>query len=96
MFDVEQFRGVVNRAVAVVVVADRAIELVIAENAVEGLGPGRLRPRSRAVDTFMPAITVVAQARTSWPLTSTMQVSHVWIGPELRVIADLRQVQLAD
>ena len=38
MFHGEQFGGVVDRAVAVVVVAHRAVELVIAENAVERLG----------------------------------------------------------
>ena len=38
VLDSEQFRGVVHGAVAVVVVAYRAIELVIAKNPVEGLG----------------------------------------------------------
>ncbi len=33
------------------------------------------------VKTFIPADTLVAQARTSWPSISTMHVSHVWIGP---------------
>ena len=39
----------------------------------------------------MPATITVAQARTSLPSTSTMQVSQVWIGPKYGVVADLRQ-----
>ena len=41
----QQLRGVVHRAVAVVVVADRAIEQVVAEDAVERLALRLLRPR---------------------------------------------------
>ena len=33
------------------------------------------------VETFIESETTVAQARTSFPATSTMHVSQVWIGP---------------
>ena len=39
--------------------------------------------RLEVVDTFIPADVPVAQARTSLPSTSTMQVSQVWIGPNM-------------
>jgi hypothetical protein len=82
VFHGEQFGGVVDRAVAVVVVAHRAVEFVIAENAVERLGAGGVRPAGRGGDLHSGA-TTVAQARTSLPSTSTMQVSQVWIGPNI-------------
>src|SRR5262245_29870704 len=44
------------------------------------------------VSTFMPAAVDVAQARTNCPLTSTRQVSHVWMGAELVMITDRRNL----
>jgi hypothetical protein len=50
VFDGEQFGGVVDRAVAVVVVAHRTVKIVIAENAVERLGAGGVRTARRGGD----------------------------------------------
>ena len=81
VLDVEHFGGVVDCAVAVVVVANRAVELMIAQDAIEGLALRGIRASATVVTTFMPAVTMVPQARTSLPSTSTMQVSQVSIGP---------------
>ena len=93
VLDGEQLRGVVDRAIAVVVVADGAVEQVVAEDAVERLALRRMRRGRASSRPSCPAETMVAQARTSLPSTSTMQVSQVWIGPKLRVIANLRQLR---
>ena len=80
MLDREQLRRVVHGAIPVVVVAHRAIEEMVAENAIERLC---LRsPRARGRRAHDHAVDgVVAHARTSWPSTSIMQVSHVWMAP---------------
>jgi hypothetical protein len=76
MFDGEKPGGVMDRAVAVIVVAHRAVEHVIAENPVERFPLSRDRSRG-VVETFIPGATCVAQALTSLPSTSTMHVSQV-------------------
>ena len=48
MFYLKQFRRVVHRAVSVVVIAHRAIEQMIAENAIKRVVLGCLRPRRRS------------------------------------------------
>ena len=70
-----------HRAVAVVVVADRAVEQVITEDALERPGAGAASARGEDVTTSIPSAATVPQARTRLPSTSTMQVSQVWIGP---------------
>jgi hypothetical protein len=76
MIHCEHLGRVVHRAVAVIVVADRAVEHMVLEQTVEGFS---LRGVSSGglVCTCIPEETFVAQARPSWPLTSTIQVSHV-------------------
>ena len=37
------------------------------------------------VATFIASATTIAQARTSFPFTSTMHVSQVWTGPSCRL-----------
>jgi hypothetical protein len=64
VFDREQLRGVVNRAVAVVVVADRAIQKMVAENAIERLHRAAVA-RCDAVFTTKPSAAEAAQARRS-------------------------------
>src|ERR1017187_4418122 len=50
VIDGEQFGGVMDRTIAVVVVANRTVELVVAENAVERLRASSLRPAGRSGD----------------------------------------------
>ena len=50
--------------------------------------------REVSVATSIPSLTKTPQARTRLPFTSTMQVSQVWMGPELFVIADLGKLQV--
>jgi hypothetical protein len=76
----QQFFGVVNGAISVVVIAYRAVKNVLLR-----IRPNASRYAATAfaefVRTSIPADTMVAQARVSCPLVSTMQVSLVWIGP---------------
>jgi hypothetical protein len=76
MLDRERLRRVMDSATTVVVVADRAVQHVIAQNAVE-----RLHRAATAfadwVETSIPPVAGVAQARIRRPFTSTMLVSHV-------------------
>jgi len=76
MLNGRQLRRVMDGAIAVVVVADHAVEHVVAEDAIKcfHLGGGRL---ADLVGTLIPSETSVAQARTRRPSTSTMQASHV-------------------
>ena len=80
MVDGNHFRGVVDHAVTVVIVADSAIQKVVAQNAVERLGSRGLRP-FRGGPQDMSCETEVAQARTSSPSSSTRHLSQVWNGP---------------
>ncbi len=70
-----------DRAIAVVVVADRAVEQVIPEDPVEGLALRNIYSRRFSIDPHASGTRFVAQARTNCPSTSTMQVSQVWMGP---------------
>ena len=69
-----------NRAIFIVVVANRAVEQMIAEDDIHRFKL-RLADGGDSVITFIPACTAVEHARVNLPLTSTMQVSQVWIGP---------------
>jgi hypothetical protein len=74
---------IVNRAIAIIVVADGAVEIVILEYAVEGLALRHVGSLA-SVTTFIPAAAFLEHARTSFPSSSTMQVSQVSIGPMAR------------
>ena len=80
MFYVELFGCVVDGAVLVVVVADSAVEQVVLQDAVEGFALGDVDGFASGFDVHACG-DLVAQARTSSPLTLTMQVSQLWIGP---------------
>ena len=91
MLDVEQVGGVVDGAVAVVVVADGAIEQVVAEDAVEGFA---LRAMSRALglgDDDHAARRLGGAGADQ----VAIDLDHAGVagldGPELRVVADLRE-----
>ena len=84
VLDAEKLGGVMDRAVAVIIVADGAVEQVIAENPVErfplsGLCPGGLRGNDH------PRRGVNPHALTSFPSTSTMHVAR--LGSESGMIA---------
>ena len=76
MLDGQQLRRVVDRAVAVVVVADRAVEQVIAEDAIE-----RLHLRGRRLGGLCGNPHSIRDAGRAGPhqrpFASTMQVSQV-------------------
>ena len=88
----EQLSGVMNRTVSVVVVADRAVEFVIPQNAVERLGTGRVRA-SRSRGNSHPA----GHHRRAGALQFAIDLHDAGVarlnGPELRMIADLRQCE---
>ncbi len=93
VLDIQQFRRVVNRAIAVVVVAHRAVELVVPENAVVGLGLGRFgffagsRHRHSGRNRGGAGPHELAVDFDDAGIASLNRA-------ELRVIANLRQVQL--
>jgi hypothetical protein len=89
MFDGEQNRGVVDGAVAVVIVADRAVEQMISEDAIEGITLRCLRPRWPGFD--MGAIDSIGSAGSH---KLAVHLNHAGIASldwtKLRMIADLR------
>src|SRR5271170_4890582 len=89
MFDFEEDRSVMDGAVAVVIVADRAVEQMIAEDAIEGLTLRCLRPRRRDLD-----LGVVDGIGSTGPHELAVHLDHAGIacldGTKLGMIADLR------
>ena len=75
MLDLQHRCGVMNSAIAVVVIANRAVQHVVSQNTIEGFAL-RGADRGDSVTTIMPPVPR-EQARISFPLTSTMQVSQV-------------------
>ena len=73
---------VVDGAVAVVVLADGAIEFVILEDALHPLLAGEARPGGVRMNRHTLPHRLRARPH-SRPSTSTQQVSHVWIAPRL-------------
>ena len=95
VLDREQFRGVVDGAVAVVVVADRAVEQVVAEDAIECLALGGRRPRRLGGRPSSPS----AACRCAGADQLAVDLDHAGVagldGAELGVIADLRNLGAA-
>lgn len=89
MFDFEENRSVVNGAIAIVVVADRAVKLMIPENVIEGLTLRCLRSRRRSLD-----LNAINRGGSASPHELAVQLHHARIagldGAELRMVADLR------
>jgi hypothetical protein len=90
VLDIEQCRGVVHLTVAVVVVADRAIEQVISQQPVEALFLRRLRSCAPGDHTLSRSGLHAARAHQL-----TVDLDHAGIAAlnrtHLRVIADMRQ-----
>ena len=90
MLDVEQRGGVVHRAVAVVVVADRAVEQMIAEDAVKGFALRCVCARGEEVDH----VHAVRGHGAAGSHQLAVDLHHAGVAgldrSKLRVIADLR------
>ncbi len=91
MKHIEVLRGVVNGAVAIVVIADRAIEVVISEDAVEGFAL-----RDVGAETFCRYLRsgyYLGSARTN---QFPAPLDHAGVasldGSHMRVVADLRKM----
>jgi hypothetical protein len=93
MLDGQEFGGVVNRAVAVIVVADRTVEQVVAQDSVEGLPPG-----SKRVVGFRRNVHAVGDLSGASPDEVSVDLDHAGIAglerAELRVITDLRNLNI--
>ena len=91
VLDAQQLGRVVDGAVAVVVVAHRAVELVVAEDAVEGCALRVLGCRGRGRHQH-----VARHLRSARPHQRAVDLHHARVaglyGAELRVIADLRNL----
>ena len=94
VLDCEQLGGVVHGAVAVVVVAHRAVEQVIAEDAVEGFALRRIRAR-RGCDH----VHALGGHGAAGPHQFAVDLHHAGIAgldrSELGVIADVRNFDSA-
>ncbi len=91
LVDGQKFRRVVHRAIAVIVVADRAVKLMVAEDPTQCLALGG--GRRRRLRQNLHAVRYVRRAR---PDELAIHLDHARVAgldrAKLRVVADLRQL----
>lgn len=94
MLNFEKARSVVYRTVAIIVVADGAVEKVIAENSIEGFTLSRLRSRGCGLD-----VNAIGGRCCASSHELAVHLNHAGIagldGTELGVVTDLRDVDPA-